>query len=125
MTYLGIVFALIIMAAMVYMAVNKKSNFPMRIAALIALAMMMITVIICVVIIFSDNTVPVDPSAFIVGAPVEVIEDEGSNSWVILVIIAILIGLFAVIAIHSMKEHKKMVEKATEKTIEISKKFDF
>ena len=110
---------------MVYLAFDKKSNFPTRIAALGAIALMMITIIICVVLIFTDHSAPIDDSVLIVGAVVEEIETDSGNFWIMLLLIFALIGIFTVIALHSMKEHKKHVKKAADSSLKISKSFDF
>ena len=125
MIYLGVVVGLIIMAIMVFLAVDKKSNLPTRIAALIALAVMIITIIICVFLIFTDTSVPIDESILIVGAPPEKIESEGNSIWIMLLLIVFLIAIFGVIAFIAMKENKKHHSKAAETSLQISKKFDF
>ena len=93
------------MAAMIYLALDKKSNFQTRVASLAALAIMIITVIICLIIILSDNTVPVDPSTLIVGPPVETSEDN--NIMALIFSIVFMLVLFVIIAILARREHKK------------------
>jgi len=111
MIYLGVLLGIGIMAAMVYMALDKKSSFQTRIAALIAIALMMITVIVCLVIVLTDNRVPVDPSTLIVGAPVEVKKGGSGNTMVLLLLILFLIAVFVTIAILSMRENRKHIKK--------------
>ena len=123
MTYLGVLIGIIIMAVMVYLAVDKKSNFPTRIASLAALALMILTVAICIYIVMTDNRVPVDPSVLIVGAPVEVKEDKNDNLGVVALLIIFLIALFSIIAFIAMKENKKQVKAASE--AQASKGFSF
>ena len=78
----------------------------MRIAALVAIALMILTVIICLFVILSDNSVAIDPSSLIVGAPVEV--DDSDNSMVSLLFSVIfLLALFVLIFVIAMREHKK------------------
>jgi len=94
------------------MAVDKNSTFPMRLASLGALALMILTLIICIVVVLTDNRVPVDESVLIVGEPVEVkAEDEGSNMIAIIISILFLLVLFFVIAFLAMREHKRGKEK--------------
>jgi len=107
MIFLGILFGLIIMGIMVYMALNKKSPFNLRVASLAALALMILTVIICLFIIFTDDRVPVDESVIIVGAIQETQEQSGSNIIILLLFIVFLAGLFITIAYFSMKEQRK------------------
>jgi cbb3-type cytochrome oxidase subunit 3 len=110
MTYLGVLLGIVIMAAMIRLAVNRKSNLPVRIASLAALALMILTIIICIFIIFTDNRVPVDPSVLIVGAPVEVKEDKNDNFWVMILLIIFLIAVFSAITYLAMKENKKQAQ---------------
>jgi len=112
MTYIGVLLGIGIMAAIIRLAVDKKSNFLTRIAALGALALMILTVVICVVLVLTDNRVPVDPSILIVGAPAEVKEKGSDNLWIILLLIVFLAGLFGFVAFISMKENKKQKNEA-------------
>jgi uncharacterized membrane protein YhaH (DUF805 family) len=105
------------MAAMIYMALDKKSNFQTRLASIIALGVMIVAVIICLIVIFSDNTVAVDPSTLIVGAPAEVAEEN--NLTALFISIIFLLVLFAVIAILARREHKRNAAKKSENTLSI------
>jgi len=110
MIFVGIIIGVVILAAMIYLAVDKKSSFVIRLASLGAIALMFIALIICLIIILSDNTVPVDPSKLIVGAPPEVKEKKNNFLPVILSII-VMVVLFSIIAVMAMKEHKKNLPK--------------
>jgi amino acid transporter len=107
MIYLGIIIGLGLMAGMIYLAVDKKSNTGVRIASLVALGIMVITIIICLFIIFTDTSVLVDESVLIVGAPVEVNEEGGSNIIILVLLILMLLALFCLIAFQAMKENRK------------------
>jgi len=111
--YMGVLLGLGIMAAMVYLALDKKSNLHTRIAALVAIALMLITVIICLVLVFTDNTVPVDESVLIVGAPAEVKEDGGGDTMILLLLIIFLIAIFILIALLAMRENRKNTGKGS------------
>jgi amino acid transporter len=124
MIYLGVIVGLILIAAMIYLALNKNSAFHMRIAALAALALMLTTIIICTFIIFTDKTVPVDESVLIVGAVAEETKDTGNSLWIMLFLIVFLAGVFAFIAAHAVRENKKHNEKAIEGGGEISSNFN-
>ena len=104
MVFLGILFGIIIMGVMVYMALDKKSNFHIRIASLVALALMILASIICLFIIFTDDRVPVDESVVIVGAVQETKEKDGSNIVIPVIFFVIMAVLFVVIAFLSMKD---------------------
>ena len=95
------------MGAMAYLALDKKSNFKTRVAALGALALMILTVIICLIIILTDNRVAVDESVLIVGEPVQVKDESGSNLLTLLFSIIFLLALFVTIAVLALREHKK------------------
>ena len=106
MLFGGILIALIIMVIMVFMAVGKKSDKKTRIAAIIALGVMILTVIICVIYIFTDTTVVQDPSLLIVGEPPET-KETGGNAFAIIFLILFLIAVFIVVAVLAMKEGRK------------------
>jgi len=106
MLFGGVLIALIIMIVMVFMAVGKKSDKKTRIAALIALGVMILTVIICVIYIFTDTTVVQDPSMLIVGEPPEPKEASG-NTFAIIFLVLFLIAIFIITAIFAMKENRK------------------
>jgi hypothetical protein len=110
MILVGILIGIIILSAMVYLAVDKKSSFVIRLASLGAIALMFIALIICVIIVISDDTVPIDPSALIVGAPAPV-KEKKSNLFPIILSIVIMAGMFGFIAVLAMKEHKKSLPK--------------
>jgi len=106
MILVGIIVGIIILGAMIFLAVDKKSTFTIRLASLGAIALMFIAVIICLIIIFTDNSVPVDPSVLIVGAPPPV-KEKKANVFPIILSIIVFIGIFVFIAVLAMKEHKK------------------
>jgi amino acid transporter len=119
MVYLGILLSIGIMGAVISMAFNKKSNFATRVASLIALALMLLAVIICLVVAFTDNTVAVDESVLIVGAPVEVKKTGNDNTMVLLLLIIVLVIFFVVIAIFAMKEYRKVNKKVQDSIISV------
>jgi predicted neutral ceramidase superfamily lipid hydrolase len=108
MIFFGICLGVAIMIAMVVMAISKKSTFQVRIASLIALALMIISVIICVIIfINTGKVVPVDESIVYVGPPIEVPKEEGNGSIVVLVLIIFLLVFLAVVVALAMREHRR------------------
>ena len=107
MMFFLILISIALLGVMVYFALDKKSSFKMRLAALGAIAIMILTVIICVIIGFSDKKVLIeDPSMLIVGEPLE-IQDEGNSLLAIIFSILFLLALFTVIVVLVMREHKK------------------
>ena len=114
MVFAGVLIAVIIMGAVIFMALTKKSDFHTRLVSLGALALMILTLIICLVIVLTDNRVPVDESILIVGAPPEV-KDEGDNNLLsLLVSIFFLLILFVIIFFLAMREHRKNSAKKPE-----------
>ncbi|MCL2441919.1 MAG: hypothetical protein FWD13_00430 [Treponema sp.] len=105
MIFLGILFALAIMGAVSYFAIDKKSSFHTRLVSIIALGIMILTVIICIIIALSDTTVAVDMSTLIVNETKE--EKEETNIIALIFSVLFFIALFVVIAYLAMKEHKK------------------
>jgi hypothetical protein len=110
MILVGIIIGIVILSAMVYLAVDKKSSFIIRLASLGAIALMFIALIICIIIVVSDDTVPFDPSTLIVGAPAPV-KEKKSNLLPIILSIVVMVGMFGFIAVLAMKEHKKSLPK--------------
>ena len=94
------------------MALDKKSTFPIRLASLGAIALMIITVIICFFIVLTDDRVPVDPSTLIVGEPAAV-KEKGDNTFPLLFMIVFFAALFTVIVVLTMREHKRSDVKKT------------
>jgi formate hydrogenlyase subunit 3/multisubunit Na+/H+ antiporter MnhD subunit len=125
MIVMGIILGIAIMGAMVFLIFDKKSTPTVRVASLIALGIMVLTVIICVFMIFTDNRVPVDPSVLIVGAPVETKKESDSNIWIILLLIIILASMFVLVAIHTIRENRKNKPKLNNNNSGISTNFDF
>ena len=111
MTFFGIILGVAIMVGMIGLALDKKSNLAVRIASLIAIALMILTLIICLFMILTDNRVPVDESIVIVGAVPETKERSTTNVMVLLLLIIFLVALFAIIAFLSLREHHKLVSK--------------
>ena len=92
------------------MALDKKSNFHTRIASLAALAVMILTLIICFFVLSSDTPAPMDPSTLIVGAP-PAEKEENTNILPLLLSVVFFLLLFLVIVYLAMKEHKKFSKK--------------
>ncbi|GHV95491.1 hypothetical protein AGMMS50293_18110 [Spirochaetia bacterium] len=107
MLVVGIIFGLVILAAMVYLAISKKSTPMIRLASLIALGVMITTVIICLFLIFFGTAAPVDESIVIVSDPVNAASRAGGNFLVLLLFVLFLVGLFVTVLVISLKEQRK------------------
>ena len=125
MLLFGIILGLVIMGVMVYLALDKKSNFATRVASLIALGIMILTIAICLFLIFTDNRVPVDESVLIVGAPVETVKNENNITMELLLLVIFMAGIFTWIVILAMKENKKQMKKDSEAKPDAPKNFKF
>jgi ABC-type Fe3+ transport system permease subunit len=108
MIYFGYLIGLIIIAAMIYMALNKRSDFHMRIASLIALGVMIITIIVCLFLVLTNNKLPQDESVVLVGIVQETPVEGNSNLLVLLLLAFFLISLFIIIFVLSMRENRKI-----------------
>jgi heme A synthase len=108
MIYFAGIIGIIILASMIYMALRKESNFATRIACLIALAIMILSIIVCLFIIFMGGHEPVDESVLIVGSPVRQAPKEKSNLMVMLFLAIILVILFVLITLMSLREQHKI-----------------
>jgi len=107
MIYLGVVIGIALMGGMIFLAFRKKSEFAVRVASLIALGVMMLTIIICLFLVFTDDRVPVDESVVIVGAAPEIKEVDNSNMMVLFLVVIVLIAVFAMVVIAAMREYRK------------------
>ncbi|MDR3020808.1 MAG: hypothetical protein LBU66_07895 [Treponema sp.] len=126
MIYLGVLIGIGIISAMIYLALNKKSNFQTRVASLAALALMFLTTVICLFIVFTDNRVPQDVSVLIVGAPPEVVEKGGNNATGLVFLVIFLIAIFFLISYLSMRENRKTNnQKSVENNKSSSSNFDY
>ena len=113
MLLFGILLGIGIMAGMIYMALNKSSQFTVRIASIAAIFLMFLTIIICLVVVLTDNRVPVDESVLIVGAVPETQEQNTTNVMVLLLLIIFMVVIFTVIALLTFHEHRKYSPKKT------------
>jgi len=97
----------IIMAGVIYMAVSKKSTFKIRIAALGALALMIVSVVICLIVYFKGAPAPqqlVLPE--MLGS--ELSAPVSNTSPVTMIMLSIfLLVLFAVIFFMAMREQRR------------------
>jgi cbb3-type cytochrome oxidase subunit 3 len=118
MIYFGFVFALVILAAVIYMALNRQSNRTVRIACLIALGVMILTIIICLFLILIGGKEPVDESILIVNAappPPKTI--SSSNIMIMLIFTIFLLALFIAITVMALRGKKKSANQIEKKTV--------
>ena len=100
------------MGGMIYLALNKKSVFLVRLGSLGALALMIITLIICVIAYVTGGDAPVDWSTYIVtDAPPEPAKKDTAGTIAIFATTFFFLALFVIILALAMKEHKKSAPK--------------
>lgn len=101
-----IALSVVILSAMVYLALSRKSTFPVRLAALGALALMITTVIICLVMIFNGTPVSSTPAY----PDMPVVEAPPPNHMFMVSIIVFMLVMFAVILLLSLREQRRASE---------------
>jgi heme A synthase len=111
MIYFGYLIGLIIMGAMIYMALNKRSDFQMRIASLIALAVMIITIFVCIFLVLTGKKLPQDESVVWVGIVQETPVEGNSKMMVLMLLAFFLIAIFVIIFILAMRENRRKSKK--------------
>ena len=99
---------IITLAVIIYMAVSRKSSFRLRLVALGALALMFVTIIICLLFIFGvlgteTETVQMMPDA----PPLPETTSTSSNPAPLILLIIVLIALFGGIIFLSLREQKR------------------
>ena len=94
------------MAGVIYMAISRKSSFKIRIAALGALALMVVTVIICLVLFFKSKATPqylILPDML----PSDMPPPSNNSPVTMIMLIVFLIGLFVAIFFLSLREQRR------------------
>jgi cytochrome bd-type quinol oxidase subunit 2 len=100
--------AIVMMAGVIYLAISRESSFKMRIAALGALALMIVTVIICFVLFFKARATPqqlILPDMLPSDMPPP--PASNNNPATMIMFIIFLIALFIVIFFLSLREQKR------------------
>jgi MFS family permease len=108
--YFVIPLALIALGAIVYAALSKKSGPRTRRAALIALAFMLLSVIVCAVLILTGVAGVEGGELRPPDLPVEETVPPGNDLWVLLAFILFFAVLFVVVAILSFREERRRKE---------------
>jgi hypothetical protein len=98
---------IIMLAVVIYLAVSKQSAFIIRIAALIALALMILSVIICMFVAFFSGGGQTDDTFAFVPTPVPPPAKSEGNTFMLLGFVFFLIALFVVVLFMSLKEYRK------------------
>jgi amino acid transporter len=115
MIFFGILIGLILLAGMVFLAISKKSTKGMRIAAVIALGVMITTVIICLFLILFGVKAPVDEGIILLTEAVPPPPKSSGNFWILLLFMLFLFGLFVFVIFISIREHQAQKKLAAKK----------
>jgi len=102
-----VILALAMLAGVAYMAIAPKSSFKLRIAALGALGVMVVTAIICSLVIFKTHRVVtvIDPEQVYLDVPPPV--KENNNIASIVMFILFLVAVFVLVLVFSLREQKR------------------
>jgi|GEM_PF-2131132 len=104
--FFQILLGVAILAGVIFLAISRKSGKVLRIAALGALALMVLSVIISLFVIFRGNTSPVDEFMQEV-MPFEEPARSGPGTITMLLFLVSLVALFVVVFYLSMREQKR------------------
>ena len=107
MLVVQILLGIIILAGVVFLAISRKSGKLLRIAALCALALMVITVIISLFAVFRSNNTTTENEFLQDVMPFEEPARSGPSIVAIILFIVIMIAFFAVVYYLSMREQKR------------------
>jgi len=111
-----VVLGVAVFAGVIWLALSKKSCFKVRIAALIALGLMVSAVIVSLFVIF--GVAAVDPNAQVQPdmPPPETFPPAAATNDVLLVFVFFLLGMFLLVTILSLREQRRGRKKAGELT---------
>jgi Ni/Fe-hydrogenase subunit HybB-like protein len=112
MTVVGIFIGAAIMAGMVYLAISKKSTSGIRIAALVSLGLMVVTVIVCLGIFIFLGKAPVDESIVLITDTKAPPPKNTGNIIILVIFMAFLIGMFITVTVISLREQKEQKKNA-------------
>jgi len=94
-------------AAMIVLALSKKSSFRMRVSALVALALMIVSLIVCVLVLFSVRTAEKGLPVFTDIPPAETTQQAPASGNVWLTFIVFLIAMFLLVLVLSIREQRR------------------
>ncbi|MDR2478410.1 MAG: hypothetical protein LBD48_03750 [Treponema sp.] len=109
MLFIVIPLGIVILAGISYVAISRKSGFMLRIAALAALGVMIISVVICLLLVFGFGAAP-KTAALPDAPPPENPLPAGSGSAALVFFIVFLVALFLVVFLLSMREQRKAAQ---------------
>ncbi|MCL2192756.1 MAG: hypothetical protein FWB78_05100 [Treponema sp.] len=105
--FLLIALGVVAFAGIIYLAISKKSSFKVRIAALVALALMILAVIVSMSIVFGVAAAEPGTRVQLDMPPPETVPTTGPNTGVMLMFVIFLLVLFFLVLILSLREQRK------------------
>ena len=105
----------IILVGIVFLAISKKTSPVMRIAALCALGLMVVTVIVCLFIVFGMETEGRSNSPVFSDTPAPAPPPSGPPVMQLLMFVIFMVALFVVVLILSLRERKRSKKEAAAK----------
>ena len=99
--------SVIILSAIIYLAISRRSSFQVRIAALVALGAMIITVIICLFRIFMAPAAAKTPLYPDMPPPEPA---RPPNTMGLILTVIILLGVFMLILFLSLREQRRVAK---------------
>jgi amino acid transporter len=111
MLVIFIFFALLVLGVIIYFAVSPRSPLPVRIAALAALGLSVLSVVVSLALIFLVRGAgPGDPDVEYI-VPVEKTPPQSSDLLVLLFFTILMLVLLGVVIVISLRDRKKVREK--------------
>jgi len=98
-----------VFAGVIWLAISKKSSFKVRIAALVALGLMVLAVIVSIFIVFGVAVAVPDAGAMPEMPPPETPPPTapGANNNVLLLFVFFLLAMFLLVLVLSLREQRK------------------
>ena len=106
--YVLIPLGLITLSGIIYLAISRKSSPMVRITALVALALMIIAVIVCLFILFGVIETGVSKVPVLPDAPVDAVPVKPTNFAALIMLVVFLIIVFVLVLILSMRERYRV-----------------
>jgi len=106
MFVLLVVLGVAVFAGIAYLAISKKSSFKVRIAALAALGLMVLTIIVCIFIIFGVPVVEAGEAVVLDMPPTDMPPPAESGGNVLLMFVFFLLAMFVLVLVLSLREQR-------------------
>ena len=106
--YVLIPLGLVTLTGIIYLAISRKSSPVVRIAALVALALMIIAVIVCLLILFGVIETAASKAPVLPDAPVDSVPVKPTNFVALIMLVVFLVIMFVLVLILSMRERHQI-----------------